>query len=51
MVIATEADKKLFDTEIIPKESQIGISWQAHMKCHQDFDFIRALKEKYLFIK
>lgn len=28
-----------------------GVAWQAHMKCHDNFNFINALEEKYLFIR
>lgn len=51
IAIATEEDKKLFDTEVIPGQTQVGVVWQAHMRCHENFNFINALKEKYLFSK
>lgn len=50
MVAITEQDRKLFPnlTEGI---NEVGLAVLTHFKCHENFNLIKAIQEKYLFIK
>ena len=42
MIIASEEDLQ-WDSTLKPGESQVGKAWQAHMRCHQTFEWGSAI--------
>ena len=51
MVKATASDAKRLQGFKVTEGSDIGVSFRAHMLCHDSFNFVKALEEKYIFLK
>ena len=51
MVIATKEDAVALKGFDVKEGAQIGVSFRTHMLCHNTFNFIEALKERYSFTK
>ncbi len=50
MVAITEQDRKLFPN-LAEGINEVGLAVLTHFKCHNNFNLIKAIQEKYLFIK
>lgn len=52
MVTATKEDEEMLGGfEFVKEGSEIGLSFREHMLCHNTFDFVEAVKEKYILQK
>lgn len=50
-VIAKKEDVMVLKDFDVNEGTQIGVSFQTHMLCHDTFNFMDAIKEKYSFTK